>query len=152
MVEKTPVFYKINTPYAITINPNDQNQGLLCKTAWSRMLKVSEMLEKHLEDAVPTIIYKLYMDISEPQEMNLNKAPRIHFHGIILFETHVAILEWLLIVASKLSRLCYIDIDTIKMDTENILKWKNYCNKYKKITTFHCIQNQLNFKDILKLL
>lgn len=138
--EKEP-FYKVHTTYSITINLCDKSQALIKKTSRTRLIECKEIISRILSPYNDNIYYLLYLDISEPLEMNLNKAPRIHFHGCIYFKNTEGILDWLLMCCPKLSGISYINIDTLS----HPLRWERYCKKYNKIINLLPLQNKLDF-------
>lgn len=141
---KTP-FYKTNVLYSVTINPNNRCQGTIKGGAHSRLVDVKtqvwNVLNKH-----PDIKYLLHLDISEPLNLN-NNFPRVHFHGVVMFTTELAIRDWLLVVLYKLHNWCNIDIDTIS-DTSI---WEKYCRKYDHITKIPPLQNGIEWSKKVEL-
>lgn len=135
---KTP-FYKTNTFYSITINPDNNHQGNLKQGAHGRMVQVKTLLWD-VFNKYPEIYHILHLDISEPTSIRPS-YPRIHFHGVILFRTNIAIRLWLVEVLYKLKNWCNIDIDTIS----DIKIWESYCKKYDHITNIPPLNNKLNW-------
>ena len=68
--------------------------------------------------------YNMNIEISEPLDGD-DKAPRLHFHGIIEFTTNNAIMEFLLINLEVIKRMSMIKIKPI----DDMNKWYHYCKK-----------------------
>lgn len=135
---KTP-FYKTNTLYSITLNPNDAHQGHLKGGSHGRLVEVKSQVWTVL-NKYPDIYYILHLDISEPLKISKN-FPRVHFHGVVMFPTNKAIQIWLLDTLRVLGNWCNIDIDTI----DDVSLWEKYCKKYDTITNITPLQNKLEW-------
>lgn len=132
------VLYETNRWYAITICPRD---GLLRGTTkrgtYTGSSNATQQLNRyrdHLHGELLSITdteYSLWADISEPREMNADKLPRIHYHGVIKFVNRNAVLEWLLTHAPRIvGNVGLLKIDTIDCPEH----WLKYCKKYVPLT------------------
>lgn len=144
-VKKAPrapkLFYQKNTLYSITINPNDQFQF---KKKGQRRVSMfhNHFYEHFLSYTTNRIEYNLHLDISEPRQMTVDKYPRLHFHGTILFKTNGSIRDWLTYLLPDLLSKAYVDIDTV--DDAGI--WYDYMTKFDHISKLGPLSNldQLN--------
>ncbi len=136
--KKKKIFYEINKIYSITINFNDQSQYRRIKNPYTRFHRFKELIYDTIGNG-KDIRYLLHFDISEPLEMMVNKYPRIHMHGCIKFLSNEAIRDWLMTITILLSKVAYVNIDTI----EDISIWQEYCTKYDHITGVIPIQNKM---------
>lgn len=133
------IFYKKGVTYSITINPDDSYQY------WKRHSRVALWHKASFEKMSMLdgkgIQYELYPDISLPVDSGKGRDPRLHWHGTITFEHHLAILYWLL-AWREMSEWCYINIDTIA--DEKV--WHRYCTK-----TMHILGPLRRLKNKVKL-
>lgn len=134
--KKIDIMYKVNTWYALTVCPSN-NSGECKPRRRKPSSPAREQLSYHRERLYNYLLpmndteYKIWTDISEPREINMDHRPRIHFHGVIRFKTNEAILDWLLTHAPTI--MCCIGI--LKVDTLKCPKyWLEYCQKYVHIT------------------
>lgn len=141
--ERLTPFYAVNVNYSLTINPNDNNQGLMGKCPLTRMAIIKQNITSILEKDNKDIAYLLHVDISEPRVCNENMYPRVHFHGVITFRTNAAILNWQLFILRKLSRISQVKIDSI----DDMDYWVKYCRKYDSITGIRPIQHKMAFRS-----
>lgn len=133
--------YELNKPYALTINPNDKHQGLLCSKYRGRLALVRKYIMDIISDyKIPLL---LHLDISQPSEINKN-IPRIHYHGVVLFRTNEHIMQFQLELLRQLSSISYIKIKPI----DDIKLWSEYCQKYDRITNIQAINNYLTWSEI----
>lgn len=144
--QKMELFYEVNKWYSITINPNDSYQRY--GKGIDRLKSINQIFFEHLLGySQSKIQYKLHYDISEPRDMVDGKSPRVHFHGVIRFTTPMSIRNWLLYHSHQLSKMSYVNIDTI--DDPN--KWIGYCKKYDNITLMSPLTNHRGlFMEMLK--
>lgn len=133
--------YELNKPYAITINPNDKHQGLLC----SKYLSRCALVRKHIMDIIhdSKINILLHLDISQPSEIH-NNIPRLHYHGVFMFRKYEDIMIFQLETLRQLSSMSIIKIDTIN----DIKIWHKYCTKYDHITNLESININLYWNEI----
>lgn len=131
-----PTFYEKQKWYSLTIKPIDKHQYIHKEDRLSRFVQfVNEQL---LCWDTYKFKYRLYVDISEPKQVNhLSVGPRLHLHGIILFPCTKSVLNWSLYAQTRLGQWSSIDIDTVK-DMEH---WIGYCSKYKKYTKLKSFKN-----------
>lgn len=134
--QKMELFYKKNTIYSITINPDDKHQyyGSLNRLEKVRGFVYEQLLclrGYHID-------YSIYMELSEPKSNAYNKVtkrqqspsgPRYHYHGIIGFRSTLSVRRFLDTVMYNLSRWCIYDIDSIG----DASIWKKYCKKQQHI-------------------
>jgi len=103
-------YYKLQTPYSITLNPVDRYQyhgfedryQKFRRNAYSRIASLKQNL-------------MLYIEISEPHQMILQgkAGPRLHMHGTIQFDNKDDLRRFLLSGLYLLTRWTSVDIDTI---------------------------------------
>ncbi len=126
------VFYKSNTKYEITINPNDKHQF----HGNSRRLELWIMdMQKLITTAFDNygIMYKLYWECSEPRSINKedrkkSSGSRLHFHGYFLCPNDVVMGNYLLQSVYKLSRWSDVQVNEYRPDY-----WPKYVSKQGKI-------------------
>lgn len=117
--------------YAITINPDDKHQYYKVPDPLVQVWK--ERLEA-FQKSWKTTFYKMFdmyettynmrIEISEPLDGS-DAVPRLHFHGIIRFDTDNAIMEFLLVNLRALKTMSRVKIKPI----DDIEIWYNYCMK-----------------------
>lgn len=135
-------FYKKNTWYAITINPQDQHQYFgkeqrfnAFKNFWNTQFLTFPSMK---------IDYHFNIELSEPQKLMHNSGgPRLHMHGIIRFNTNHSIFKFLLNVLGELNKYGIIDIDTIS----DMKYWLAYITKQEHI--FKCSKPILTNNDTI---
>lgn len=129
---KTPMeqpvnLLEVNTPYSITLNPNDSHQYA---GKQDRMEKFrNNYYGITVKWAQLGINYVLYTELSEPKNSNGTIGPRLHLHGIIKFKTNEAIKRFLLFEYYELTRCGIVDIDTI----DDMDYWQKYIQKQQHI-------------------
>lgn len=124
-VDRKDVFYKLNTLYAITINPDDKHQCF----SFPYVQRMQEC-RKHMYDILQTSVkgfhYELYMEISEPtHQYNDSGYPRVHYHGTIRFDTKESLRWWLL---DKVRSFAHWTQTKVKNITDKD-GWFDYCTK-----------------------
>lgn len=134
--QKIDLFYEVNRWYSITINPNDTYQRY--GKGIERLDAIKQIFFEHLLGySQSKISYCLHFDISEPRDMVDGKSSRVHFHGVIKFNTPISIRNWQLYHSHQLSKMSYVNIDTI----DDPIKWIAYCKKYDHITRMNPMTN-----------
>jgi len=119
---KLTTFYNIGQKYALSINPSDKYQYF---STPKRYRKVHSHLYNELQGL--TCYYKLYIEISEPNQQLFPpfQGARIHAHGYIVFRTRKELGKFL---EHDLTRL--LKTHTLKITTiENTDLWLKYCQK-----------------------
>jgi len=123
------LYYKINTWYAITINPEDTYQFI---GKPDRLNKCVDHMNEVLLTALNIygITYVIHIDISEPREVKY-KGPgaRIHFHGRIMFNNNDQLVKFLLYGQCAIAQCG----QTLYKEIDNYDKWEVYCKKYDHI-------------------
>jgi len=126
-MEKSECFYKVNTFYSITINPENHYQ-FFSKIDRKHLVKkfFYDVLRKHLQ-TLHNIKYKLYVEVSEPRDILKYgyDGPRVHFHGTVFFSNRADIEYFLLFQIRALCKHASCEIDTIK----DLGIWLQYCKK-----------------------
>ncbi len=125
--KKESCYYKLNTPYSITINFKDSYQFF---NNINRVRKVKRLLHDILFNGyvkLHNIIYELHMEVSEPRGFHTAgyAGPRLHFHGTIEFKYRADLQYFLLFQYRAILKVGSVDIDTI----EDSSVWKEYCTK-----------------------
>lgn len=120
--------YKKNKYYAITIQPNDKIQ-YLGNPYKARILKVRSYYHQILKDY--SIPYYINLEMSEPigSLAQGTSGSRLHYHGIITFESTKHIQQFLLEIQYKLLRQSRLEISKINDPSS----WLNYINKQNLI-------------------
>ncbi len=120
------VNFKVNTPYAITISPNDKCQFIGRPERLQRFRHF--WYEMFLKQGFK---YEIFIEISEPLNQSQLKqgslGPRLHLHGVIEFRTTKEIGQFLLYTIYKYLRVGNVYIHTIS-DPD---VWQGYYNKQK---------------------
>lgn len=123
--------YKPATVYELTIAPDDANQKVSKKDTRLRccVQEFKETLEKW-----EGIKYHLFCEISHPQfgDINSHRYARIHWHGIIYFETEADISKFLLYQWHKITSKARVQLNPYRPD-----KWDDYCRKQKSYLPKH---------------
>lgn len=119
--------YTKHTIYEITINPDDKHQFVNKRD--TRVHNVQQFLRELLEGQEDTVFH-LFPEVSMPQYGNQskNRYARVHFHGIILFKTDMAIRKFLLDCWHRLTSCTSIQLNTFRPD-----HWTEYCRKQKHL-------------------
>lgn len=129
--------YETGIFHSITISPpNDEQNHILMKGVHKSdpISMLSRKVTRWLQKCKGIEEYKLYMDVSFPEEMvfrqkgrvNMSRAPRIHYHGIIKFND---IHSFLLSVPNEYYEMVgMVNIDTIS----DFNGWMKYSRKYIK--------------------
>lgn len=119
--------FKCNTTYEFTINFNDSYQ-LKGQQLITRYDNARKHLRKELDEY--HITYKLMPEISMPQyaDNSHNTYPRIHFHGIISFNSNTQILQFLLDTSIKLAKMGRYQFNDYRPQY-----WPQYCLKHKDL-------------------
>lgn len=126
MTEKLQPKYKIDTYYAITIQPDDKIQ--FCGTDhMARINKFRQYYYSMFQDYKAP--YYINIEISEPLGSLPNKSvgPRLHIHGIIKFNTKKQILKFLLVQMHTILKQARLEISEINDKTA----WWKYIHKQK---------------------
>lgn len=118
----TPSMFRPNTPYTITINPQEQYEKYN-----DRIDRVIKLVKRKLD--IITFQYVLFVECSSPLSATKCRFPRIHFHGVIHFENVNQIKRWYNEDYFKLDDLGYFEIDTLQ-DPEI---WYKYITKEQDI-------------------
>lgn len=134
---------KVNTPYAITINPDDCHQYFNKKDRRIRHINtyfVNHFFTKWKE----TIDFQLFPEFSNPWRSYTaskyqNKHVRYHWHGVIFFKDTS---RWYEYLYNDLIKVAQIEIDTI--DDEKY--WADYCTKNKESMKPNLRSNRLDYK------
>lgn len=142
-IKITPRMFRPKVIYTITINPEEQHEKQN-----NRVDRVIRDTRRKLDKLC--LQYNVYAECSSPLSPVKHKFPRIHFHGIILFENYSQISKWYNEDYFKLSELGYFEIDTLGC----IQKWHQYCTKEQDIMKHltkesHIKSLRLDFKNPL---
>lgn len=117
--------YKPKTVYEVTICPDDSKQF-----ASKKDTRLRNCVDYHREilDKV-NASYHLFCEVSHPQAGDATKCryARIHWHGIIRFETPEAISEFLLHRWHELTGNARVQFNEYRPDV-----WPEYCRKQKE--------------------
>lgn len=121
------VFYKINTPYEITLNPCDSFQHV---GEMHRLKEVYNDCKKILKKAFGrNAQYLFYLEISEPKYSNAyGSFPRIHLHGTITFLDVESLGSFLLEGFNYL-----MDVFSIQLNEYRGDHWPAYITKFQHI-------------------
>lgn len=141
MTENTPdVLLHEHVTYAFTLNPDDKRQYYtapeknlsqstnrlkMFTTKWHALL--TEMFSMNETD------FHLNIECSEPIQESNDRAPRLHFHGYLRFNSVFAIREFLLINARVLKTLSNFTIKPI----DDPDKWLDYIHKQSFLMLGH---------------
>lgn len=131
-----PDMLKLNTEYAITINPDD---NLQCFDDSNRIHKVIVKTKRILYKL--QCEYILYPEISHPMNTSRTSGPRVHFHGVIKFDNIYQLIRWYDTSYTALKKSTYFDMDTI----EDRPAWIKYCTKNKKLMKKICKTLKLEY-------
>lgn len=128
----SPETIKLKTPYTFTISPDDQNQY------WNSNIRDLKQYSEY-NNLIHSWNKEKY-EILLHQEVSRNG--RLHFHGIIKFNTNDGIHDFYVNRLFKLQQHNQVEIDSIK----DIEVWILYINKYKHIYD-KIIDNQKEIKS-----
>lgn len=129
----------LKTTYTININPGDEHQYFETNSKFSRedrLFHVCKYIQNiHMHPLSQDCTYKLYPEISDPNHKQESKAyNRIHFHGLIKFNTIEGLRQWYLWRHNAITKISHMTLDTI----DNLETRKNYQTKDKKIMKLLC--------------
>lgn len=145
MTQKLLPKYKLDTYYAITIQPNDKLQFHGNK-ATSRIMKIRQ----HFYSLFQEIPYPYYinLEISEPIGSLHEKTTggRLHYHGIIKFNTKKQISQFLLETQYQILRQSRLEISEI----HDRLAWLKYVHKQTLISEDISILSNHDNESFLK--
>lgn len=126
--------FKIKTIYEFTINFNDTHQRA---NTINRMSNVYKILKDNINIksniSKHNMLYNLKPEISQLQYGHCakNNMCRIHYHGIILFPTNGTLLNYLINIHQRLTKIGSIQFNEYRPNY-----WRKYCTKndlYKKL-------------------
>lgn len=136
--------YDTKIVYKLTINPDDRHQYFNLVSRYKKVkASLCEVLDKYSDVGIG---YCLYTDISLPRESYGDHFPRVHFHGIITFDSPIAVLKFLMHIYHQLWQMAHISLNHI----DDIGDWYLYCRKTKKLTGGQVISNRY-WEEIAKL-
>lgn len=140
-IKITPRMFRPKVIYTITINPEEQHEKQP-----DRVDRVVRDVRRKLDKLC--LQYNVYAECSNPLSPVKHKFPRIHFHGIILFENMGQISKWYNQDYFKMSDIGYFEIDTLGC----IKTWHQYCTKEQEVMKViakepHIKSLRLKFKD-----
>lgn len=118
--QKVPkmVRYQNGVEYSITICPDDKLQF---RTKADRFHHYGLWLSERYSDYFQGIAsLKLWPDVSFPEVLTAGKYPRIHYHGIVIFDD-----VYRFLLSTQIDDHHRVEIDTIA----DRPKWKKYCTK-----------------------
>lgn len=115
-----------NIIYEITLNPDDKHQ--FPNKQDSRVTNVKASLDDILNRVSTDTKYHLFPEMSMPQYgyQTKNRYSRVHYHGIILFRTPLAVRKFYLNIFHRLTGMCSIQLNPYRPD-----HWPSYCRKQK---------------------
>lgn len=126
--DTTPsIFYKKDTYYSVTINPEDKFQYMGTADRFKRFRSL--MYELFISLSAQHISYKFRIELSEPRTNKFGSGPRYHVHGWILFKSNHSIWQFLDNTFYRWTRIGHVDIDSI----EDLDKWEKYMSKQSHI-------------------
>lgn len=130
--ESIEVFYKPDTIYEITINPEDNWQYEGEPLRVSRFTNTVNLIKGALTD---NTFYYLVPEISECRNSNPYSThyPRIHYHGIILIKS---VQEFLLQTITKIRKIGSFQINNYRPDY-----WPKYIAKQRQYIELKKIGN-----------
>lgn len=123
-IKITPRMFRPKVIYTITINTEEQYEKHV-----DRVDRVIRYVRHKLDKLC--LQYNVYAEVSNPLSPAKHKYPRVHFHGIILFENYTQISKWYNEDFFKMSSMGYFEIDTLG----DIKIWHTYCTKEQDIMT-----------------
>lgn len=121
-IKITPSMFRPKRLYTITINPEEQYEKFN-----DRVERVVRLVKRKMDKLC--LQYNLYTELSNPLSPVKQRFPRVHFHGIILFENISQIKKWYNEDYFKMVDLGYFEIDTLG----DINTWHTYCTKEQDI-------------------
>lgn len=116
--------------FALTINPAEQfcNCSIDTNDRLNAVHKSTvNRLALILHDLYDSIV--LYPDISLPREINYNRIPRVHYHGIITIKKDKVKMMQFILGLGRLATWFSIELDTI----DNHEVWTKYITKGAKV-------------------
>lgn len=137
-LKKLQPYYKLNTPYALTVNPNNKRQYNNNADRWA---KVRNYLYELIMGC--QCYYDMYMEISEPygERIDAYQGPRIHMHGVIIFRSKKELAQFLLFDSYRINRESTTNISTI----DDVEYWYKYCTKQKIFKKNRLSNNEYKF-------
>lgn len=119
--------FEPNTIYEFTINPDDKHQ--FASKRDSRVRCVKSAITDILNTVSENTKYHLFPEMSFPQYGNAtkNRYSRVHFHGIIMFKTPLALRKFMLNTWHQLTGMSSIQFNNYRPD-----HWNEYCRKQKQ--------------------
>lgn len=121
-IKITPSMFRPKRLYTITINPEEQYEQHN-----DRIERVVKLTKRRMDKL--SLQYNIYVELSNPLSPTKHRFPRVHFHGLIMFETPLQIAKWYNEDYFKLASLGYFEIDTLG----DINTWHTYCTKEQDI-------------------
>lgn len=127
-------FYQPSVPYEFTINFDNDHQH----THLNDIQRI-EKIEISMKDILKhyNMKYHLKLEISEPQYGQIGTLPRVHYHGVLRFETYESVVQFLLIGISKLCSIGRYQFNPLRPEY-----WKRYINKQQ-----HIFKNSITLKN-----
>lgn len=124
----SPELIETKRPYSFNLNPSDEHQYFSKES--NRIRDVGRYFSTYLVTLF-TAHCEVYMEIS--------RTGRLHFHGIITFNTTNDIRQFYIEAIHNLLKQCTIEIDTIKdMDI-----WRTYITKCQSLIKWHYVSSPL---------
>lgn len=117
----SPELVVINTPYAVTINPDDNYQFF--NASKSERIKKSVNHMKYVMLHNPNFMFTLRLEISS--------KGRLHWHGVLTFHHANHIADFYMEFIHEFLTKHTMEIDTIadKVVSKKYASWEEYCNK-----------------------
>lgn len=140
----TDVFFKKDSYYSVTINPEDKFQYMGTPDRFKRFRSL--MYELFLSLSAQHIRYKFNIELSEPKNNKHGSGPRYHVHGWILFRSTHSIFQFLDNTYYRWTRLGHVDIDSIN----DLSKWEKYMSKQAHIFRISPILSSAHDKLFIK--
>ena len=127
LLKNIEVKYNKNTPYAITIQPDDKHQYFRSPT---RMDKFKNYINEFLL-SLPTvkIDYYFVIELSEPIGTVTSQGPRLHAHGVIYMNSNHSVYKFLLDIMPIWLTSARLEISKLN----DVSYWVNYIHKQQHI-------------------
>lgn len=121
-IKITPSMFRPKRLYTITVNPEEQYEQHN-----DRVERVVRLVKRKMDKL--SLQYNLYAELSNPLSPTKHRFPRVHFHGLIMFENMSQISKWYNEDYFKMVSLGYFEIDILN----DINIWHTYCTKEQDI-------------------
>lgn len=139
---KSDFKYKSKTLYELTIAPNDQYQGFTLKQCTKRFVQWRKNIYKKLTNLLDDVSkYYMIPEITQPQSSHKCRYPRLHLHGIIMFNNDVCLYTFLIDRFKDLS-----DIGLLQFNQFRENHWVGYMKKDSAYFTKYCKSIGTNYE------